>query len=263
MKIHEIEDWALRVIKKVRSGVSVEDSRTELKRQFTDPEKAARRIAGHANSAGGEPILWIIGIDDKTGELFNVKDDIGNWWSSVQSRFDGLAPTLRDVTISIEDKNLRALFFETDRRPFLVKASAIKPELEVPWRDGTRVRSANRNDLIQLLTSTAGDKMVWKIREDLAPLLAEGAQLKNKCGPFGRAAIDHQALSISAHSWAEKTVKYLSANVGQMAVVKFENATHRGVTSHPGAGWDNFMFISARVAGLQHVLNNLSDYVSP
>jgi hypothetical protein len=56
MKTHEIEAWALRVIQRVRSGGGVEDFRVELKREFIDPEKAARRIAGHANSAGGEPI---------------------------------------------------------------------------------------------------------------------------------------------------------------------------------------------------------------
>jgi hypothetical protein len=55
----------------------------------------------------------------------------------------------------------------------------------------------------------------------------------------------------------------LSANVGQMAVVKFENANYSGVTSNPEIGWDDFMFISTRVVELQHVLNNLVDYVSP
>lgn len=48
-----------------------------------------------------------------------------------------------------------------------------------------------------------------------------------------------------------------------MAVVKFENANYSGVTSNPGIGWDDFMFINTRVVELQHVLNNLVDYVSP
>jgi hypothetical protein len=33
MKIHEIEEWALRIIKGMDSGASVEDARVELKRE--------------------------------------------------------------------------------------------------------------------------------------------------------------------------------------------------------------------------------------
>lgn len=155
MRIHEIEDWALRVIKRVQSGGSVEDARVELKRDFIEPEKAARRIAGHANSAGGEPILWIIGVDEKTGRLFNVKEDTADWWSRVQSRFEGIPPAMTDLALSTKGENLKALLFDTDRRPFVVKTSPGTPGLEVPWRDGTRTRSATRNELVQLLTPVA------------------------------------------------------------------------------------------------------------
>jgi hypothetical protein len=155
MKTHEIEDWALRVIQRILSGGDVEDFRIELKREFIDPEKAARRIAGHANSAGGEPILWIIGVDDKNRRLVDVRAELANWWSSVQSRFDGIAPRLIDVAMSVEGKNVIALFFETDRRPFVVKTAPGRPELEVPWRDGTRVRSASRDELVRLLVPVA------------------------------------------------------------------------------------------------------------
>jgi hypothetical protein len=135
MKTHEIEDWALRVIQRVRSGGHVEDFRVELKREFIDPEKAARRIAGHANGAGGEPILWIIGIDEKSGRVVDAKTNFANWWSSVQSRFDGIAPALIDVAMCVEGKSVFALQFQTDRRPFVVKTPSGTPELEVPWRE--------------------------------------------------------------------------------------------------------------------------------
>src|SRR5438874_12877281 len=127
MKKHEIEDWALRVIKRVQSGGSVEDARVELKREFIEPEKAARRIAGHANSSGGEAILWVIGADEKSGQLFSVKDDTADWWSRVQSRFEGIPPTLTDVALSVDGKNVKALLFDTDRRPFVVKTPQETP----------------------------------------------------------------------------------------------------------------------------------------
>lgn len=130
MRTHEIEEWALRVIEAVLSKANVEDARVELKRQLVDPDRSARRIAGHANRAAGEPILWIVGIDEKTHEIFGVTDDTAAWWPRVQSRFDGIAPTLTDVTLSIEGKTLKALLFDTDRRPFVVRTST--GEFEVP-----------------------------------------------------------------------------------------------------------------------------------
>lgn len=177
MRTHEIEEWALRVIEAVLSKANVEDARVELKRQLVDPDRSARRIAGHANRAAGEPILWIVGIDEKTHEIISVTDDTAAWWSSVQSRFDGIAPTLTDVTLSIEGKTLKALLFDTDRRPFVVRTST--GEFEVPWRDGTRVRSATRNELIRLLTPVArlpdfkilsGSLAIQEIQSGASPL---------------------------------------------------------------------------------------------
>src|SRR4029453_5337898 len=39
--------------------------------------------------------------------------------------------------------------FETDRAPYLVKSK--NGEVEIPWREATRVRSAKRADLLRLL----------------------------------------------------------------------------------------------------------------
>ena len=47
---------------------------------------------------------------------------------------------------------LVALYFTTDRFPFVVKGEKDRNhELEVPWREGTRVRAAKRSELIRLL----------------------------------------------------------------------------------------------------------------
>lgn len=58
---------------------------------------------------------------------------------------------------NVVEKTVVALFFNTDRSPFVVKnpvfgqPSAGPVEREVPWREGTAVRTARREDLIRLL----------------------------------------------------------------------------------------------------------------
>jgi hypothetical protein len=146
----KIEAWALRVVERIRSGAANEDSRTEFKKEWISADKAARRLAAHANSALGEPILWLIGADQKSSEFVQTPNDLANWWPSVKSYFDGITPDLVDVALSIDGKTIIALYFDTERRPIVVKS--IRDRLEVPWRDGTGVRSANRNELIRLLS---------------------------------------------------------------------------------------------------------------
>ena len=69
MRNHEIEAWALGIIDRVIQKQPIEDDRVELKAEWPDALKAARRIAGHANAARGEPILWLIGVDEKAGAI--------------------------------------------------------------------------------------------------------------------------------------------------------------------------------------------------
>jgi len=58
MKKQQIEAWALRVVDQVNRQQAHEDSLVELKTEWpADIHKAARQIAGHANSAHGEPVL--------------------------------------------------------------------------------------------------------------------------------------------------------------------------------------------------------------
>jgi hypothetical protein len=71
--------------------------------------------------------------------------------------FVGLSPALFDLNITFEGKSVVALCFDTSRFPHVVKnpdhgtLQGI-PELEVPWREGTRTRSATRNELILMLS---------------------------------------------------------------------------------------------------------------
>jgi hypothetical protein len=160
MNSRQIESWALRVINCVKSGQPNEDFLVELKREWIQEYKAARRIAGHANAARGENILWLIGVDEEKGVDCVIganAADIASWYPTVESFFNELAPRMIPLNIPVDDKTVVALLFETDRAPFIIKNQAYGSpgggyiEFEVPWRENTATRSARRSDLIRLL----------------------------------------------------------------------------------------------------------------
>ena len=153
----QIESWALRVIDCVKKGQPNEDFLVELKREWIDPEPAARRIAGHANSARGENVLWLIGVDEKKGVIGASDNDLASWYPTVEACFNEIAPRMISLNIPIDGTTVVALLFETDRAPYIIKNSAYgktgggSTEFEVPWREGTRIRTARRSDLIRLI----------------------------------------------------------------------------------------------------------------
>lgn len=130
----------------------VESQVAELKAEWPDPpEKAARQLAGHANAARGERILWIIGADEKSGTISTPAGDHLQWWQRVRARFDELAPDLLfDIAVPYQGQTVRALMFETQRAPYVVKVGDTD-RLEVPWREATGTRSARHSDLIRVL----------------------------------------------------------------------------------------------------------------
>lgn len=159
MKRNQAEAWALQIIDRLQTGQSVEDMRVELKERWLDPCKAARRLAGHANAARGDDILWLIGVSDDKGEIVGAdQTERSNWLHAVGSAFEDVAPDLLcDLNIPLEGKSVVALVFATDRAPYVVKnpsygsRGAGPISLEIPWREGTAVRSANRQDLLRIL----------------------------------------------------------------------------------------------------------------
>jgi len=154
MRANDIENWALDIIERVVSQQPVEDSRVELKSEWPkDPHKAARQIAGHANAARGEPVLWLIGLDEKGARVTGADyTEISNWKQSIEACFNELAPTLTHINVSYEGKTVVALLWETDRRPYLVNNPQGGPiSLEVPWRDACSTKTATRMDLLRLL----------------------------------------------------------------------------------------------------------------
>ena len=155
MRHADIEDWTLSTADRVRKLDTVEDSRVELKAVWpTDIARAARQIAGLANAAGGSPVLWIIGQDEKTGAVQDTSgEDVQVWWSGIVSQFDeGIAPAMQHIAVPYGGVHLTAILFETDRAPYVVKnPGGGNPQREVPWREGTDLRTARRSDLIRLL----------------------------------------------------------------------------------------------------------------
>jgi len=151
----EVEVWAREIVEAVLANQRIEDSRIELKSSWPDPRKAADRLAAHANAARGTSILWLIGVDEKNCKLTNVEPvELANWLRSVESFFDGFAPRLPiDVNVRIDGNTVVALYFETHQgAPFVVIGTkGSYPEFVVPWREGTSLRAARRDDLLKIL----------------------------------------------------------------------------------------------------------------
>jgi hypothetical protein len=157
MRLSLIEAWALEVVDRLGAGQPHEDARVELKSQWTDPKRAARRIAGHANAARGQPILWLIGVDQERGILGARHEELANWYARVQAEFDGPSPSMVDLNIQYEGLAFVALLFDTERAPYVVSnpsygaESGVSISYEVPWREGTSTRTARRAELLKLL----------------------------------------------------------------------------------------------------------------
>src|SRR5581483_1698115 len=155
MRPQEIELWTNNVIDVVLNGKKCEDFRVELKCKWEEPIKAARHLAGQANAAGGSPILLLIGVDEKANRLCKFDDkDIANWYSSVKSRFNGNPPDLLyETRLNLDSGQVVVLYFETDKAaPYVIKNDQQGgPDFEVPWREGTSTRTANRTQLLRIL----------------------------------------------------------------------------------------------------------------
>jgi len=153
----QLEARVLAIYDAVCAGTRVEDGLVELKADWPNPQSAARRLAAHANAAGGEEVLWVVGLDEDSGLCELSATELADWWAQVRSCFDEVAPALTDLVIQTGEGPLNALFFDTSLSPFVIKNAAYGKsgggpvEREVPWRDGTAVRTARRSDLVRLL----------------------------------------------------------------------------------------------------------------
>jgi hypothetical protein len=159
METQQLEARVLGIADAVLDGRQVEDDRVELKAQWPAAErKTARQIAGHANASGGEPILWIIGLDEKAGTFGQTSGvEPSNWWGHVSRHFVEVAPELVTLRVPIAGgHDVIVLRFATDRAPYLVSvAGGGQVENEVPWREGNSTRTARRHEMIRSVVAEA------------------------------------------------------------------------------------------------------------
>ncbi|HEY5231515.1 MAG TPA: hypothetical protein VIJ11_11580 [Galbitalea sp.] len=154
MTPQQLEAAVLAAVDQLKSHNQVEDDRIELKREWPGANKA-RQLAAAANRANGSFVIYIIGVDESNGEIAPTTGvDPADWWAQISARFDQVAPELRNH-INVHYGNgevVTALLFATDRAPYVVKNEAgHSPEFEVPIREGTRTRSAHRDELLRML----------------------------------------------------------------------------------------------------------------
>lgn len=121
-------------------------------------ESKARQLAGSLNRAGGDPVVYIIGIDEKTGDVHDISGtDVLDWWGQMTPKFDQLPPEIvRHISVPAGEngEHVVAVAFASDRAPYLVKTGSANPSLEVPMREGTGTRTARRDELLRLLIPT-------------------------------------------------------------------------------------------------------------
>src|SRR6266536_181000 len=156
MLSQHIEGRVLNLVERVLNGARIEDFRVECKGTWPSAAKAARQIAGHANAARGEPILWIIGLDEDNNRVTGASEvELADWWAQVTAAHDeGITPGLTSLIVPVNpEQSVVALYMTTERAPYVIKRQDGQGpfEREVPWRDGNRTRSAYRHELLRLL----------------------------------------------------------------------------------------------------------------
>lgn len=160
MKRNQLEAWVSDIVHELLAGRYREDTRVEFKTKWPeDGTRTARRIAGHANFCSPDSILWIMGVNEKARCLVPLEHgDAAPWFQSIQTEFDeGVWPDPMDLQVPVEGGSVHAILFETDRAPYVVKNAFFGQtkgegvQREVPWREGTSIRSAHRRELLRLL----------------------------------------------------------------------------------------------------------------
>lgn len=201
----QLEAKVLAAVDALRRGSSVEDDYLEFKRDWPDPRRV-RQLAGAANRASGNSLIWVIGVDESTGSIHPCgTQDPADWWAACGSRFDQVSPDLvHHLLVHVgRDESVVAMAFRTDRAPYVIKSqSGGSPELEVPIRDGTRTRSARRDELLRLLVPAASTP----------PAVVLSAGLRASWQAASPPTDHHQGIpeSTSLHGSAEIFLEYVS-----------------------------------------------------
>jgi hypothetical protein len=101
-------------------------------------------------------VLWIIGLTE-AGEIRPLSGyDTATWLAQIRAEFEGLAPSLlADLHVPVGPaEEVIALLFDAQRVPYVTKAQP-HSVYEVPWREGTAIRSARRHELLSVLATVS------------------------------------------------------------------------------------------------------------
>jgi hypothetical protein len=215
LRPQQLDMRVIQLVDLVLAGRRIEDDLVECKGEWPDPQKrsAARQLAGHANKARDEPILWIIGLDEKTHSLRSPSlVEPADWWASVSSCFDPPAPELvHHRVVAVGDQQaVTALRFLTDGSPYVIKGGGEGGTLEreVPIRDGTRTRSARRDELLRLLLPAVAPPSAQLLSASLNTTYYPGGQ-----GGMGRTHLHLRATLFFQQSAASTGVVMLPAHL--------------------------------------------------
>lgn len=146
------------VVQALLSGHFGEDDRVEFKAAWPSPkQKTARKIAGHANLCGGQPILWLIGVDESRRRIVETSAvELSDWWAQTKKHFAGEAPSMHHILMTISGRHVAVLEFATDRAPYVVNTGCGAVQREVPWREGNSTRTAHRHELLRTILDEVG-----------------------------------------------------------------------------------------------------------
>lgn len=153
-----LEAFVLELLARAEVAGPTEDQRIELKSRWIDARTAARLLAGQANAAHGESVLWIVGVDEKGSKVVGAgSEELASWYPQLVSEFDGVAPQLiQNLVVPVGDLAVVALVFSTNRAPYVIRnpdfgKSKTRISHETPWREGNATRTARREDLFRIL----------------------------------------------------------------------------------------------------------------
>lgn len=182
MRQIDVEEWAFRILTRIQHGQPTEDSLVELKGSWPAARDIARQLAGHANSAQGQPIMWLFGVDEKTGIVPVSPQDPAVWRDQLAKEFDGFLPPFIHYNLQWSGLSFTAFVFETDAAPFVVlnpnrgQPNSGPFDREVPWREG-RTRSATRGELILIARPPARLPIIEVVEGKLTLMAQSGGSL--------------------------------------------------------------------------------------
>lgn len=170
MRAIDLETRVLAAVERIRNGEKIENDLIECKRGWPSDNKA-RQLAGSLNRAAGDPVIYVIGIDEKDGSIHDTSDtDILDWWNQIVGQFDQVpAEMVRHIDVPINaTESVVGIAFSSDRAPYLVKTGSARPSLEIPMREGTGTRTARRDEVMRMLAPALRVPTVTVLESDFA-----------------------------------------------------------------------------------------------